>query len=79
MGKTSGFFAGDLMRSLIRGYENRENPKIDVIMPTWNSNTKYFPLVVKHIIDVLNPHHLIVIDRFSNDGTQENILVIFLG
>jgi len=73
MDKTRGFFAGDLMRPLIRGYENRENPKIDVIMPTWNSNTKYFPIVIKHVIDVLNPHHLIVIDRFSNDGTQENL------
>jgi glycosyltransferase involved in cell wall biosynthesis len=40
-------------------------------MSTWNS--KYFPLVVSNIIDVLNPHHLIVVDRFSNDGAQENL------
>ena len=44
---------------------------IDVVMPTWNSNVWYFPIVVKHILVSLNPHHLIAIDRFSNDGTQE--------
>ncbi len=44
---------------------------IDVIIPTWNSNAYYFPIVIQHIMNVLKPHHLIVIDRFSQDGTQE--------
>lgn len=45
--------------------------QIDIVMPTWNSNAWYFPMVIKSIIDVLNPHHFIVVDRFSSDGTQE--------
>jgi glycosyltransferase involved in cell wall biosynthesis len=30
-------------------------------------------MVIKSIIDVLNPHHFIVVDRFSNDDTQETL------
>ena len=46
-------------------------PYVDVVIPTWNSNAFYFPVVVKCIIAVLEPHHLVVVDRFSRDGTQE--------
>jgi glycosyltransferase involved in cell wall biosynthesis len=47
--------------------------QVDVVMPTWNSNAWYFPIVVKHIVDALNPHHFIVVDRFSTDSTQETL------
>jgi glycosyltransferase involved in cell wall biosynthesis len=30
-------------------------------------------MVIKSVIDVLNPHHFIVVDRFSSDGTQETL------
>jgi glycosyltransferase involved in cell wall biosynthesis len=50
-----------------------KNTHVDVVMPTWNSNAWYFPIVVKHIVDVLNLHHFIVVDRFSTDGTQETL------
>jgi len=46
-------------------------PYVDVVIPTWNSNAFYFPVVVRRIIAVLEPHHLVVVDRFSRDGTQE--------
>jgi len=47
--------------------------QIDVVIPTWNSNAWYFPMVINSVIDALNLHHLVVIDRFSNDGTQETL------
>jgi glycosyltransferase involved in cell wall biosynthesis len=49
------------------------NIHVDVVMPTWNSNAWYFSMVIKSVIDVLNPHHFAVIDRFSSDGTQETL------
>jgi glycosyltransferase involved in cell wall biosynthesis len=45
----------------------------DVVMPTWNSNAFYFPAVVVHLVKELMPHHLIVVDRHSNDGTQDTV------
>lgn len=30
-------------------------------------------MVIKSVIDVLNPHHLVIIDRFSSDGAQETL------
>jgi glycosyltransferase involved in cell wall biosynthesis len=50
-----------------------ESMQTDIVMPTWNSNAWYFPTVIKSVIDVLNPHHFIVVDRFSSDGTQETL------
>jgi len=47
--------------------------QIDIIMPTWNSYTKYFPLIVARIMRILDPHHFIVIDRHSTDKTVEVI------
>lgn len=44
---------------------------IDVIMPTWNSNNLYFPKVIERIYKFVDLHRLIVVDRFSNDGTLE--------
>ena len=51
-----------------------KDPPVDVIMPTWNSNAWYFTLVIKHVIEALNPHHFIVLDRFSADGTQNTLM-----
>ncbi|WP_342784732.1 glycosyltransferase family 2 protein [Thermofilum sp.] len=42
-------------------------------MPTWNSYTKYFPLIVARVMRFLDPHHFIVIDRHSTDKTVEAI------
>jgi len=47
--------------------------KIDVIMPTWNSNSAYFPEVIRRVCNFVDLHRLIVIDRFSNDGTLDVI------
>ncbi len=46
---------------------------VDVVMPTFNSNTSYFPTVIRSVMSVLKPHHLVVVDRHSRDGTQ-NVL-----
>jgi glycosyltransferase involved in cell wall biosynthesis len=45
--------------------------KIDVIMPAWNSNCPYFPEVIRRVCNFVDLHRLIVIDRFSDDGTLE--------
>lgn len=53
------------------------NEKIDVVMPTWNSNSPHLEDVICAVRDRLPLHHLIVVDRYSNDGTiqviRENI------
>jgi glycosyltransferase involved in cell wall biosynthesis len=46
---------------------------VDVVMPTFNSNTSYFSTVIRSVMSVLKPHHLVVVDRHSRDGTQ-NVL-----
>lgn len=48
-----------------------------MIMPTWNSNQEFFPLVLKRVKEIINPHHFIVIDRYSSDGTIDLVLSIF--
>jgi hypothetical protein len=48
--------------------------QVDVIKPTWNSNAWYFILVIKHVIEALNPHHFTVLDRFSVEGTQNTLM-----
>jgi len=45
--------------------------KIDVVMPTWNSNGWWFPNVLKSVIDNLDLCHLVLVDRNSHDGTLE--------
>jgi glycosyltransferase involved in cell wall biosynthesis len=45
--------------------------KIDVVMPTWNSNGWWFPKVLESIKRNCNLCHLIVVDKFSTDGTLE--------
>lgn len=47
--------------------------QIDIIMLTWNSYIKYFPLIVERVLRFLDPHHFIVIDRYSTDKTVEVI------
>jgi len=42
-------------------------------MPTWNSNTRFFPAIIKSILTNIPVCHLIIIDRFSSDGTREVI------
>ncbi len=44
---------------------------IDVVMPTWNSNGWWFPRVLQSIGRNCNLCHLIIVDRFSSDGTQD--------
>ena len=51
--------------------------EIDVIMPTWNSNKPYFKRVLVAIKKYVPLHHLIIIDRFSGDGTLEIARNIF--
>jgi glycosyltransferase involved in cell wall biosynthesis len=51
-------------------------PKIDVIMPTWNSNGWWFRDVLNSVAKNCNLCHLIVVDRHSTDGTQEILKMI---
>lgn len=46
---------------------------IDVIMPTSNSNSRFFRRVLKSILVNIPLHNLIVIDKFSKDGTIDVI------
>jgi len=54
-----------------------EEDKIDVIMPTWNSNKPYFERVIKLIKDNVSVHKFVVVDRFSRDGTLDVIKKYF--
>jgi len=47
--------------------------KIDVVMPTWNSDGPLFEITVKALLRTLGDklHHFIVVDRFSSDNTLE--------
>jgi len=51
--------------------------KIDVIMPTYNSNRPYFRQVLERIKLYVPVHKLIVIDKYSTDGTLEVIKKYF--
>ncbi len=50
---------------------NDVRPEIDVVMPTWNSNSPYFPLIIRRICKLVKLNRLILVDRFSTDGTIE--------
>ncbi|ADN49858.1 glycosyltransferase family 2 protein [Vulcanisaeta distributa] len=47
--------------------------RIDVVMPTYNSNKGIFPLVLESIRRYVPLNRLIVVDRYSSDGTVELI------
>jgi glycosyltransferase involved in cell wall biosynthesis len=51
--------------------------KIDVVMPTWNSNKPYFEQVIKFIKENVPVHKFVVVDRFSRDGTLDVIKKYF--
>jgi len=51
--------------------------KIDVIMCTWNSNKPWFKNCLHSIRREIPICHFIVVDRFSNDGTQRAVKEIF--
>ena len=51
----------------------REVMRIDVVMPTYNSNKGIFSLVLESIRRYVPLNRLIVVDRYSNDGTVELI------
>jgi glycosyltransferase involved in cell wall biosynthesis len=50
---------------------------IDVIMCTWNSNKPYFRRCLLSIKREVNVHHIIIIDRYSSDGTLEAVAGVF--
>ncbi len=47
--------------------------KIDVVMPTYNSNKGLFSLVLESIRRHVPLNRLIIVDRYSSDGTVELI------
>jgi len=47
--------------------------KIDVVTPTWNSNGPYFRQVILSLLKNVPLCHLIIIDRYSSDGTVDVI------
>jgi len=51
--------------------------KVDVIICTWNSNKPWFKRCLYSIKHEIPLCHLIVIDRFSSDETQNVIKKIF--
>jgi glycosyltransferase involved in cell wall biosynthesis len=51
--------------------------KVDVIMCTWNSNKPWFKNCLYSIRREIPICHFIVVDRFSNDGTQRVVKEIF--
>ena len=51
--------------------------KIDVVMCTYNSNKRVFPLVLEGIRRAIPLNRLIVVDRHSRDGTVETIKKYF--
>jgi glycosyltransferase involved in cell wall biosynthesis len=54
-----------------------DNESVDVILCTWNSNKVYFEKVLLSIKKEVNIHHLIVVDRYSTDGTLDAVQSIF--
>lgn len=56
-------------------YENDRT--LDVVMCTWNSNKLWFRKCLESIKKEIPFHHIIVVDRFSVDGTQNAIKEIF--
>ncbi len=52
---------------------DRVDVKIDVVMPTWNSNSPYFRQIVERVRRFVELNRLIVVDRFSTDGTIETV------
>ena len=51
--------------------------KIDVVMPTYNSNKWHFKYVLKRLRNEFNVNKFIVIDKFSNDGSDRIIREYF--
>jgi len=51
--------------------------KTDVVMPTYNSNKWYFKYVLRRLRNEFNINKFIVIDKFSNDGTDKVIREYF--
>ena len=47
--------------------------KLDVVMPTWNSNSPYFKIVLKRIIGGIPLNKFILVDRYSSDGTLDQV------
>ena len=50
---------------------------VDVVMCTWNSNKPYFERCLKSVKREIPVHHVIVVDRFSRDGTVDTIRKYF--
>jgi len=50
--------------------------RLDVVMPTWNSNTPYFKIVLKRIVESIPINKFILIDRYSTDGTVDQVKAI---
>lgn len=46
---------------------------VDVVMCTWNSNKPYFARCLKSIKREIPVHHLVVVDRYSQDGTIDAV------
>jgi len=50
---------------------------VDVVIPTYNSNKAHFGDVIRAVRSEVPVHHLIVVDRYSQDGTVETVKEIF--
>ena len=50
--------------------------RLDVVMPTWNSNAPYFKVVTRRVIERIPINRFILVDRYSSDGTVEQVKAI---
>jgi glycosyltransferase involved in cell wall biosynthesis len=53
--------------------------KVDIVMPTYNSNRWYFRLVLRRLREEFNVNNFIVVDKFSRDGTTKVVKEYFPG
>jgi len=51
--------------------------KVDVVMPTFNSNHQLFRIVLESIASEVPVCHFIAVDKFSTDGTIEQVKRVF--
>jgi glycosyltransferase involved in cell wall biosynthesis len=51
--------------------------KVDVVMPTYNSNKWYFKHVLRRLREEFDVNNFIVVDKFSRDGTDKVVKEYF--
>lgn len=58
-------------------YAREEVRSLDVVMCTWNSNKSWFKKCLESIKREIPFHHIVIVDRFSVDGTLDVVKEVF--